>query len=300
MTGRSSRPRGSSVKPLYSPAAVRELLSRSGLRPNKGLGQNFLVDGNILRKIVALAGIAPGDRVLEIGPGLGALTQTLLEAGASVIAIEKDGALVALLREVLGPSERFELLHADALEVDFAAALAGRGGAGDALPGPYKIVANLPYYISTPLIMKVVACGSLLARAVLMVQEEVADRLLASPGGKSYGSLTVAVQYGADVEFGAKVPPTVFYPVPSVGSAVVVLTPRPPRVDVGDEALFFSLVRSAFGQRRKTLRNALRALAIPADRLEKAFQESRIDPGRRGETLSVEEFARLCRSLSDA
>lgn len=309
---------------LATPSGVAAVLERCGLAPRKGLGQNFLVDRNVLRRIIDAARLTPEDTVIEIGPGLGVLTWALADAARTVIAVEVDAGLVRWLERLLRARDNVRLVHADALEVDFHALLAehppGPGGAG-------KVIANLPYYITTPLLMRFLEEGPPLDSMVVMVQREVAQRLTARPGTKDYGALSVAVQLRADVETVGVVSPHVFFPKPAVESAVVRLKLRPLPGDVLDEAVLFAVVRAAFGQRRKTLRNALRAAAkasggpaseaAPSPRrrgrgegpgetgapwpdraVEDALAAAGIDGARRGETLSPAEFVRLANALA--
>ena len=293
--GRGDRPAVSArTAPLHSPAVVRRLLDERGLRPRKSLGQNFLVDGNIVERIARAVDPHPGEWIIEIGPGLGALTQALALRGARLIAVEKDGNLAGLLAELFAEFPDVRIVHADALEVDL----------GSLLPEPdsetVKIAGNLPYYITSPLLMALLDAPLRIERLVVMVQKEVADRLRAKPGTKAYGALTVAVARRATIESAGRVPPTVFYPAPAVESETLVLKMRGRPLDAGDPAVFRELVKAAFGMRRKTLRNALKSLDLPPGELEKALAKAGIDPGRRGETLSVEEFSGLSRALSES
>lgn len=292
------------MEALYSPAVIRRLLREYGLRPNKALGQNFLADGNTVRRIVRAAELVPGELVLEIGPGLGSLTQGLVEAGARVIAVEKDAGLARALNDLFRECPGVRVVHGDALKTDLLALLreaAPPGEApqealgGDGGPLACKVVANLPYYITSPLLMRILESGLPLTRAVVMIQKEVAERLVAAPGTKEYGSLTVSVQLRAHVELKGIVPPTVFVPAPSVSSQIVVLTPRANALPVGSK--FHALVKAAFGQRRKTLRNALKTLGLSAAQIEAALSCAKLDGERRGETLSLEEFAVLSQAL---
>lgn len=292
------------LQPLYSPAVIRELLERHGLRPNKALGQNFLADRNILGRIVAASEIAPGDVVLEIGAGLGSLTQALLEAGARVIAIEKDNGLAKALAELFSSCDNAIIVHGDALRLDWAELVHAHGplllqDTATALPRtiPCKVVANLPYYITSPLLMHLLEGDLDWERAVVMVQREVAQRLVAAPGTKEYGALTVGVQYRARIERLGPVPPTVFVPPPAVASEIVRLKPKPELPVVGKS--FPSLVKAAFGQRRKTLRNALRQLSLAPAQIEEALTRAGISAERRGETLSVEEFVILSKAIDE-
>lgn len=287
------------TEPLYRLSVVRRILNDLGIRPAKRLGQNFLVDKNTVERILACTAAGPGDAILEIGPGLGVLTQGLLARGAAVVAIEKDRRLVGALKELFGAAPGFTLLHADALTVDLAAVLSdGAPRLPQGSPPVYKAVSNLPYYVTSPLLMHLLESPVPFERIVVMVQKEVAERLTATPGSSAYGALTVAVQYRADVVPAFTVPPTVFYPPPSVLSQVLILRPRPSPHPVGQEELFFQVVRSAFGKRRKTLANALRDVEPDPERVRRALARAGIDPQRRGETLSLAEFANVSRALA--
>ncbi len=271
---------------LATPGAVRHLMETHGFRLKKRFGQNFLVDRNILLKIVAAAGIAPESTVLEIGPGIGALTQVLAEAGARVVAVEIDSDLVQVLNETMRPYAGVTVIAGDALRLDLAALLP---------PGAdCRVVANLPYYITSPLLMKLFTENIPLTLAVVMVQREVAGRIVARPGGKDYGALTVALAYRADAEVVALAPRQVFFPPPDVDSAVIRLIPRPCPYPAADAATFGRTVRLAFGQRRKTLRHVLRAEGYDAGSVLAA---AGLEGERRGETLNLEEFGRLSLAL---
>jgi len=251
------------------------------------LGQNFLIDKNIVRKIVRSAQLQPGETVLEIGPGRGILTEALLEASGLVVAIELDAALCAHLRETFGARPNFRLIEGDAVTFDYAQ-----------VPSPFLVVANLPYYVSTPLLFRLLEQGPRVDRMVLMLQGEVAARLAAAPGGRDYGVLSVAAQFRCDVRVAFKVPASCFRPQPQVGSAVVALTPLGrPRVAVRDEGLFFKVVRGGFAHRRKSLPNSLRDEGFEAVRTAAALEAAGIDPRRRAETLSIAEFAALTDAL---
>lgn len=280
---------------VSSPAMVKELLNRNNLACRKSLGQNFLVDANITNKIVKAANLSGDDLVVEIGPGLGALTVPIAKTAGKVLAVEIDRGLVPVLSEVTAGAGDVEIVTGDALKTDLDVLAeektGGRHGAGKL---PYKLVANLPYYIASPLLMHVLSRRFNVSELVVMVQYEVAARLAALPGVKAYGVLSVAAQYYSDVKIMFRLPGTVFYPTTAVESAVVRLTVRQPSVRVKDEAVFFRVVRAAFGKRRKTLINALASgLAIEKSKLETVLPEAGLDPGRRGETLSLEEFAGL-------
>jgi 16S rRNA (adenine1518-N6/adenine1519-N6)-dimethyltransferase len=267
-------------------AAVRAFRER-GLLPKKSFGQNFLSDPNISRKVAELATVGGGGTVVEIGAGLGALTEPLLERAAKVVAIERDRDLCPILREAFAhpiAEGKLELVEADAKTADFGALLASG-------PAPRVLAGNLPYQLTGPLLERTTALAGDIDRAVFMVQSEVADRLLASPATESYGALTVFTTAAFDIARALHVGRGAFHPRPQVDSTVVVLTPRrPPRAVETDR--FREAVRAAFTQRRKTLRNAWSSLAPPADLAARASRAG-IDLTRRGETLSVEEFARF-------
>jgi len=258
-----------------TPSEVTALLREHGIRPSKALGQHFLADNNMAARIVRLAGVRPGDHVVEVGPGLGALTLALREAGAHVRAVELDKRLAGVVR-----GEGFDVVTADALEVDWAAVL------GD--HEHWVMVSNLPYNVATPVVVRALEEAPSIARFLVMVQREVGERLASAPGSKAYGAVTVKVAYYADAEVVGTVPPEVFVPRPNVESALVRLTRRPAPVAVTDPDRLFSLVRAGFATRRKTLR---RALASEVDAA--AFAAAGIDPGARAETLSLEQWAAL-------
>jgi 16S rRNA (adenine1518-N6/adenine1519-N6)-dimethyltransferase len=251
------------------------------------LGQHFLIDKNIVRKIVRLAQLQPGETVLEIGPGRGILTEALLEASGLVVAIELDAALCTHLRETMGARPNFQLIQGDALAFDYVQ-----------VPSPFLVVANLPYYVSTPLLFRLLEQRRRIDRMVLMLQEEVAARLAAAPGGKEYGALSIAVQLWCDVRVSFKVPASCFRPKPQVGSAVVALTPlAQPKVAVRDEKMFFKVVRGGFAHRRKTLLNSLCDEGFEVAPTAAALEKAGIGPRRRAETLSLAEFASLADAL---
>ena len=255
--------------------------------PRTSLGQHFLIDKNIVHKIVRLAELQPGETVLEIGPGRGILTEALLDSSGLVVAVELDAALCARLRTTLGGRSNFRLIEGDALAFEYAQ-----------VPSPFLVVANLPYYVSTPLLFRLLEERQRIDRLVLMLQEEVVARLAAAPGGKDYGALSIAAQFYCEVRRAFRVPPTCFRPKPRVGSAVVVLTPlAKPRVSVTDEAFFFRVVRAGFAHRRKALLNSLRDEGFEGAPTAAALQRAGIDPRRRAETLRLEEFATLADGL---
>lgn len=277
-------------------ATAKELLNRFNLRPKKSWGQNFLIDDNIKHKIVNAVEAGPDHTVVEIGAGLGAITEALAERARRVIAVDRDPDMIAVLREVFVNNARVNVQAIDALDFDFAAAAATAGSA-------LRVAGNLPYQITTPILFHVLsqaARGAVVSRAVFMVQKEVADRLAAAPDSKVYGRLSVMVQQVAEVKSLFRVPPHAFLPQPQVVSTVFALTPRSqPLAEVVSDALFASVVRHAFGARRKMLRRALDAgfgSAVVAAGLAGAG----IDETRRAETLSVAEFGALTNAMAAA
>lgn len=287
-----------------SPSAIRSIMQRYGISCRKSMGQNFLTDKNIIEKIITAAELKDTDLVVEIGPGLGALTAQIALAVEKVIAVEVDRGLIAALAEVLEGLQNVEIVQDDALKTDFDLLIGERtGGLYGKSAKKYKLMANLPYYITSPIIMHLLMGRFNISLIVIMIQAEVAERLAASPGCKAYGALSLAVQYFTEPEILFRVPRTVFYPKPGVDSAVVRLSVRDePAVSVSDETAFFKIIRAAFGKRRKTLLNALTGSSLDLDRetcLE-ALKNAGIDPGRRGETLSLTEFAALTESILEA
>lgn len=277
---------------LVKSIRLRQIIEKHGFRFNKGLGQNFLVDEDILKRIIDAAELTKEEDVLEIGPGIGTLTLELSENCGKVLTIEVDDKLIPILNENFSGYDNIILVHDDALKADLNE-IAGRY-----IKVPYSICANLPYYITTPLISKFFKEGLKAKNIVLMVQKEVAERMSADPGGKDYGALSLLVQYYSRPEIITIVPPHCFMPQPKVESVVIKLSvyEKPP-VDVLDLELFFRIVRDSFSQRRKTLSNSLKALGLPKELLEQAFESVGIDPVRRGETLSIQEFAALSNEI---
>jgi 16S rRNA (adenine1518-N6/adenine1519-N6)-dimethyltransferase len=262
-------------------------------RPLKSLGQNFLVDQNIINKIIQSAALQPGDAVLEIGPGRGALTRHLVEHAERVLLVEYDHVLAAELAAAYRDNDRVTVVDGDILAVDLAALLADEHR-------PWKVVANLPYNISTPVLFRLMEHRALFSRLVLMLQREVGERLVASPGCGDYGVTTALLGLWFDMRREFIVPPGCFHPRPKVDSAVVSFVPLPAaRLDVGNEETYRRVVKAAFGMRRKTLMNCLKSaeLCAPGE-LDGILAECDIDGKRRGETLSMAEFARLARRLS--
>ena len=260
---------------------VRSILDRHGLRPKRSLGQNFVVEPNTVRRIVELAGVGPGDQVVEIGPGVGSLTLALLEAGAAVTAVEVDDALVGALEEVVSrsPYADLRIVGDDALTVDWDRLLGDRAGS-------WHLVANLPYNISVPLVCDLLDDVEAIGRMLVMVQREVAARLVARPGDAAYGLPSVKVSYHAEARTVGRVPPSVFLPRPRVESALVEIVRRPtPLVDV-DPQVLFGVVRAGFGQRRKMLRRSLRNLID-----EEGLIVAGVDPTARAEDLGLDDWA---------
>jgi 16S rRNA (adenine1518-N6/adenine1519-N6)-dimethyltransferase len=258
-------------------------MSSSRIHPKKSLGQNFLTDPHYLRKIVDAAQVSDQDLVVEIGPGMGHLTRELVARARKLIVIELDDRLIPRLRDEFGSLPNVEIVHADALQYDYGS-----------LPGRGKVVANLPYYISTPLIQRLIAHRDRFSTLTLMLQREVAERIAADPGGKEYGFLSVLVQYFAVPRLEFTVPAGAFTPRPKVDSAVLTLVMRDhPEHAVADESLFLRVIKAAFSQRRKTLRNSLSQLDHPREIMDAVHAKTGIDPGRRAETLSVVEFGIL-------
>ncbi|HZG55815.1 16S rRNA (adenine(1518)-N(6)/adenine(1519)-N(6))-dimethyltransferase RsmA [Paenibacillus sp.] len=283
---------------IGTPRKTKELLQKHGFSFKKSLGQNFLIDANILRNIAEAAELGPKKGALEIGPGIGALTEKLAERSGRVVAIEIDQRLLPMLEESLADYPNVSIVHGDVLKVDLRALFRERFAGLEGV----SVVANLPYYITTPIVMRLLEERLPVESIVVMIQKEVADRFSAAPGSKDYGSLSVAVQYYAVPDIVAKVPRTVFIPQPNVDSSVVRLKMREkPPVQVYDEARFFEVVQAAFVQRRKTLLNNLQQRFFPtAGGKEecRAFLEGcGIAPERRGETLTLAEFAIIANAL---
>lgn len=276
---------------LGNPQNTIEVLQKYQFRFQKKFGQNFLIDTHVLDKIVESAGITKDDCVLEIGPGIGTMTQYLAESARKVIAVEIDSNLIPILEDTLSAYDNVQVLNEDILKVDIEA-LAKEQNDGR----PMKVVANLPYYITTPIIMGLLEGEAKVDSITIMVQKEVADRMQMTPGSKEYGALSLAVQYYAKPEIVANVPPNCFMPRPNVGSAVIRLSlyGKPP-VEVQDSKYMFQLIRASFNQRRKTLVNGLQngGLGLTKDEILAALSEMGLSEMVRGETLSLEQFALL-------
>ena len=277
---------------LGNPKQTIEIIQKHGFMFQKKFGQNFLIDTRVLEKIVAAAGVTKDDCVLEIGPGIGTLTQYLAEAAGRVIAVEIDRNLIPILEETLAEHENVTVINQDILKTDIK-------GLADAYHGgrPLKVVANLPYYITTPIVMSLLEGEDLVDSITVMVQQEVAERMMEGPGSKEYGALSLAVQYYARPEIVANVPPNCFIPRPNVGSAVIRLTKHEtPPVQVKDPKKMFQLIRASFNQRRKTLPNGIgNAPELPYTREQAAaaLEKMGLSPAVRGEALSLSQFAKL-------
>lgn len=265
---------------------TREIVRRHGFKFSKSLGQNFLTDVSVLEDIVESSDINNEDFVIEIGPGVGTLTKELLKKAKKVCAIELDSDLIPILKEEIGEEENFELINKDAMKVDFNEVI----GEEKAV----KLVANLPYYVTTPIISKILNEKYNFKSLIIMIQKEVAERINSKPNCKEYGALTLLVQYYCNTSIVRTVKPSSFIPEPKVDSTVIKLEKLPePRIKVENEKIFFKVVRDAFNMRRKTLWNALKPLGLSSDDMKTVFDNAGIDPKRRGETLSIEEFGHL-------
>ena len=285
------------MEKLVNPQKTIEVIQKNEFAFQKRFGQNFLVDARVLDKIIQSAGVTKEDCVLEVGPGIGTMTQALSEAARQVVAVEIDDHLIPILQETLKECPNVKVIHGDILKTDVKA-IADEYNEGC----PLHVIANLPYYITTPIIMGLFESGDPLKSITIMVQKEVADRMKAEPGTKDYGALSLAVQYYAEPYLVANVPPNCFIPRPNVGSAVIRLTRHEqPPVQVADEKLMFRLIRAAFNQRRKTLANSLNnspELFFPKEQIQEAIAALDVSPSVRGEALSLEQFAQLANLLS--
>lgn len=285
-------------KDIATPMRTKEILKKYGFSFKKSLGQNFLIDPNILRNITESAGLTKETGSIEIGPGIGALTEHLARSSKKVLAFEIDQRLLPILEDTLSPYDNVKVVHQDILKADVQGLIETEfKDIKDIM-----VVANLPYYVTTPIITQLLTKRLPLRGIVVMLQKEVADRISAKPGTKEYGSLSIAIQYYTKAETVMVVPKTVFMPQPNVDSAVIRLTLHDePIVDVDDEEFFFQVTRASFAQRRKTLLNNLTS-QLPngkgaKEEILEALGQIGIDPGRRGETLSIEEFAELSNAL---
>lgn len=281
------------MRNLASPSVIKSILAEKGFHFSKSLGQNFLIDEDVLDRIVEGSGIDDETYVLEIGPGFGTLTQRLCGAAKKVVAVEIDEMAADILSENLAECDNLKLIRGDILKIDLNSLIADEFGADARI----KVVANLPYYITTPILMLLIEGGFPIDSITVMIQKEVADRLAASPGGKDYGAITLSVQYRCECTPVAIAPPDSFMPPPKVTSEVIRLDLREkPQVDVADEKTLFRVIKAAFAQRRKTLLNTLSnsgGFSMNKDELSAMLESLGIDPRRRGETLSIEEYAKI-------
>ncbi|MEE1010392.1 MAG: 16S rRNA (adenine(1518)-N(6)/adenine(1519)-N(6))-dimethyltransferase RsmA [Agathobacter sp.] len=277
---------------LGNPTKTIEIIQKYNFNFQKKFGQNFLIDTGILESIIDSAEITKDDFVLEIGPGIGTMTQYLCESARQVVAVEIDTNLIPILKETLSEYDNVEVINGDILKIDINK-IAEKYNDNK----PIKVVANLPYYITTPIIMGLFESHVPIDSITIMVQKEVADRMQEGPGSKEYGALSLAVQYYANPKIVADVPPSCFMPQPKVGSAVIKLTRHQnPPVDVDNEKLLFQVIRASFNQRRKTLANGLNnfpAIALSKEEIQESIKELGVSPTIRGEALSLEQFAQL-------
>ena len=280
---------------LSSHQATKEVVQKHNFKFSKSLGQNFLIDTNVIDRILEGARVKEGDYVIEVGPGIGTLTKEMGRSAEKVVAIEIDKTLIPILEETLEDFPNIEVINQDILKVNVQELVKEKLNGG-----PVKLVANLPYYITTPIVMKFLEEDIPVTAIVVMVQKEVADRMNAKPNTKDYGALSVAVQYYCDTEIVAKAPRHMFMPQPNVDSTVIGLHVREEQIyHVDNEDIFFKTVKASFGQRRKTLLNSLGGLGfLSKDQIKEALKEANIDEKRRGETLSIEEFASLSNAVN--
>lgn len=279
------------MEKLSNPQVTIETIKKYDFAFQKKFGQNFLIDSHVLDKIIVAAGVTKDDVVLEIGPGFGTMTQYLAEAAKEVIAVEIDKTLIPILHETLAEYDNITIINEDILKVDIAKLVEEKNGGK-----PIKVVANLPYYITTPIIMGLFESHVPLDNITVMVQKEVAQRMQAGPGTKDYGALSLAVQFYAEPYIVANVPPNCFIPRPGVGSAVIRLTKwENPPIAVQDESFLFSLIRASFNQRRKTLQNSLvnGGVSVTKEQVVEALEKMELSSTIRGEALTLEQFAKL-------
>ncbi|WP_342574561.1 16S rRNA (adenine(1518)-N(6)/adenine(1519)-N(6))-dimethyltransferase RsmA [Solibacillus sp. FSL K6-1781] len=285
-------------KDIATPVRTKEILEKYGFSFKKSLGQNFLIDPNILRNIVSHANLTEKSGAIEVGPGIGALTEHLAREAKKVVSFEIDQRLLPVLEDTLSPYDNVKIVHSDILKADVAQVIE------EEMPGieDIMVVANLPYYVTTPILMKLLNDRLPIRGFVVMMQKEVADRITAKPGTKAYGSLSIAIQYYVTAEIAMVVPKTVFMPQPNVDSAVIRLIKHEnPPVKVIDEDFLFEVSRASFAQRRKTILNNLQNGLVNGKQnkelILKALEEAGIEPSRRGETLSIQEFGKLADCL---
>ena len=284
------------IERIATPSKTKEIIEQNAFYFKKNYGQNFLIDANVLQNMISAADISDQDFVLEIGPGIGSLTQFLAENAKNVVAVEIDDHLIPILKETVGGYDNLTIIHSDVLKLDLGKLIAEKNHGN-----PIKVAANLPYYITTPILMELLEKEYPITSITVMVQREVADRMQAAPGTKDYGALSVAVQFYSTPHPDFIVPPACFMPRPKVDSAVITLhIGQNHRPEVTDRAFFFRIVKSAFAQRRKTLVNTLSAtagLSCTKEELLSVLETLHLSPTVRGETLSVEQFASLANAL---
>lgn len=283
---------------LYSPATIKDIRERYGFRLTKSLGQNFLTDKNIIDNIIEASNIGENDLVIEIGPGIGVITKEAAAKAGSVIAVEIDKNLIPILQETLADETNVKIINRDILKTDLTAVIEEEKKNFHQMES-VRIIGNLPYYITTPIIMKLLEDGVPADSITVMMQKEVADRIKAAPGNKERGALSVAVQYYCQVVKVTDVPKEVFVPAPKVDSTVLRLDIRKEKlVELKDDKLFFKAVKSGFAQRRKTLLNSLASgTGLGKDKIGQILEEAGIDPGRRAETLDIDEFAKIANGM---
>lgn len=286
---------------LYAPSTIEAIKEKHRFQLSKSLGQNFITDKNVIERIVAGAGPSENDLVIEIGPGIGVLTAEAAQQAAKVVAIEIDSKLIPILGETLVEYDNVEVINQDILKTDLNGIIDEQRAKGS-FTGDVKIIGNLPYYITTPIIMHILENSIRAESITVMMQKEVADRIKASPGSKTYGAISAAVQYYCEVEQVISVPKEVFVPRPKVDSAVLKLTIRKEKpVDLIDEKAFFACIKAGFGQRRKTLLNSLTGTyGLPKDEIRTILENAGIDPVRRAETLAMNEFAAIANGVAAA
>lgn len=286
---------------LYAPSTIEAIKEKHRFQLSKSLGQNFITDKNVIERIVEGAGPTEDDLVIEIGPGIGVLTAEAAQQAAKVVAIEIDSKLIPILDETLAEYDNVEVINQDILKTDLNGIIDEQRAKGS-FSGDVKIIGNLPYYITTPIIMHILENSIRAESITVMMQKEVADRIKASPGNKTYGAISAAVQYYCEVEQVVSVPKEVFVPRPKVDSALLKLTIRDKKpVDLIDEKAFFACIKSGFGQRRKTLLNSLTGTyGLPKDEIRRILEEAGIDPVRRAETLDMNEFAAIANGVAAA
>lgn len=284
---------------LYAPSTIQAIKERHNFQLSKSLGQNFITDKSVIERIVEGSDVGEDDLVIEIGPGIGVLTAEAAESAAKVVAIEIDKKLIPILAETLADYDNIRVINQDILKTDINEIIREEREVGS-FTGGVKIIGNLPYYITTPIIMGILEKGVEADSITIMMQKEVADRIKAAPGGKIYGAISAAVQYYCEVEQVASVPKEVFVPRPKVDSAVLKLSIRKERpVDLIDEKSFFACIKAGFGQRRKTLLNSLTGVnGLPKEDIKEILEAAGVDPARRAETLDINEFAAIANGVA--